>query len=212
MSTEEKRSEEPTDAKQLKRNRLQLVAILAIVLVPVIGSTFMFYTGIGMPEQRNNNGLMIEPAIDLREVTLNRNNGSEWDWSDSGKFRLVTLVNGVCDSVCADRIFASRQLHVRLAKRSTSLERVLVQLDGAITSTPSISEGLEQAYPQLQQLQGELAQWQERLAEVAAIESTFNGHQLLLVDRRGYLIMVFNADIHGQAVMDDVNFLIKSTQ
>jgi len=199
---------------QRRKNRLQLTAILLIVLIPVLGSTFMFYTGIGIPKGANNNGLLIEPPIDLTDIQLTTLSGDHWSWGDSGKFRLALLVDGECDAECAKLLHNMRQVHVRLAKRSTSLERWLVQVDYSVTKMmmPDANENIADTFPQLTILRGEKLQWRNKLAGNTVINQSFTGQQLLLLDRRGYLIMVFNSSQSGQEMLDDVQFLIKSTQ
>jgi len=168
----------------------------------------MFYTGIGIPKGANNNGLLIEPPIDLTDIQLTTLSGDHWSWGDSGKFRLALLVDGECDAECAKLLHNMRQVHVRLAKRSTSLERWLVQVDYSVTKMmmPDANENIADTFPQLTILRGEKLQWRNKLAGNTVINQSFTGQQLLLLDRRGYLIMVFNSSQSGQEMLDDVQF------
>ncbi len=217
MNTDNSQSQAPLEQspEQLKKNRLQLIAILAIVLIPVLGSTFMFYTGIGMPQGTSNHGVLIEPPMGLTDIAVSNNDGSPWSWAESGKFRFITLLDGQCDETCNQMLYITRQVHVRLAKRGGSLERLLVQLDDAITETPlptSIGKSMAEEYPGLAQMRSDFYQWRERLSNQASLSNTFNGHQILLVDRRGNLIMAFDQNNSGEDIHKDLNFLIKSTQ
>ena len=157
---------ENPNREQQKRNRLQLMLILGIVLIPVIGSTFMFYTGIGMPKDTKNNGDLIEPPLDLENLSLRDSTGSPWSWRESGKFRFVVLLNGNCDLDCERLLHTLHQVHVRLAKRGSSVERVLIQLDDAVdlTQFSSGAGNLPEAYVGLIQLHGDLYAWR-RLME-----------------------------------------------
>lgn len=204
----------PVSDAQRKKNRLQLIAIIGIVLIPVLASTIMFYTGLGMPSETRNNGVLIDPPLNLTDMELRTDAGEHWSWAESGKFRLLLLLDGDCDEICAERLYTARQLHVRLAKRSTSLERLLVQLDDQVeaTTVADLEQSLTDTYPRLLQLRGDFYAWRERLQQQTTLEPNYNGQQLLLVDRRGNLIMGFNPDHDGQQIMTDVNFLIKSTQ
>jgi hypothetical protein len=197
-----------------KKNRLQLIAILTIVLIPVLGSSFMYYTGIGMPAGTSNHGLLVEPPIKVTDLALNTNDGQYWSWTDSGKFRFMLLLDGHCDAVCTELVHNMRQVHVRLAKRSTSLERILVQFDDSLTENILEGDGksMAESYPSLQQLRGDFFEWRERLQNNANLNTQFKGYEVMLIDRRGNLIMVFNQDQSGQEMLDDVLFLIKSTQ
>lgn len=203
-----------TETSQQKKNRLQLVVMLAMVLIPVLGSSLMYYTGIGMPEGTTNNGVLIDPPVRVTDIGLQTLDGQHWSRSDEGKFRFVLLVEGSCDKLCGQLLRDMRQVHVRLAKRSTSLERWLIQFDESLVQTPvhGIEQTLAEMYPGLEQLRSDAGEWHNRLRDNPAVNTEYKGHQILLLDRRGNLIMVFNQEQSGQAMLDDIQFLIKSTQ
>ena len=194
-------------AKQQRKNRLQLIAILAIVIIPVVGSTFMYYTGIGMPTATSNKGILITPPITLTDMELQTDDGQHWSWLSTGNFRLALLLNGECDGQCEELLHNIRQVHVRLAKRAGSVERWLLQFDYTAKDAQLINN-----YPHLTYVRSDLQAWRERLVQNKAIDMSFTGHQIALLDRRGNLIMMFNPDQSGQDLLDDLNFLIKSTQ
>ncbi len=205
----------PEDNTRQRKNRIQLIAILAIVLVPVLGSTFMYYTGIGMPTGTNNHGELIDPPINVVEMELRRQENNEhWSWSTTGNFRLVLLASGNCDATCAELLHNMRQVHVRLAKRASSLERWFIQLDPSLeeTTIADTNQSMAELYPRLEILRDDYQAWQERAQSHASINSELNGHQVLLIDRRGNVVMAFNLEKSGQEMLDDVEFLIKSTQ
>lgn len=214
MTTTESQND-PQPSHRQKRNRLQLIAILAIVLVPVLGSTFMFYTGIGMPQGTSNHGVLIEPPVKLTDIEMLNDDGRAWSWDESAKFRFIMLLDGHCDETCNQILYNTRQVHVRLAKRGGSLERLLVQVDDEITETllPSnVGKSMAEEYPGLTHLHSDFYQWRERLANIVGINEEFKGEQILLVGRRGNLMMAFDKNNPGEDIHKDLNFLIKSIQ
>ena len=203
------------DLAQQRKNRLQLIAILAIVLIPVLGSTFMYYTGIGMPSGTNNHGDLIDPAINVADMELHQQQDqAPWSWANTGNFRLVLLAKGNCDTRCAELLHNMRQVHVRLAKRASSLERWFIQLDqrSPETKIAGADQAMAEIYPRMERLRGDYQAWFERLQSNPVINTEFNGHQILLIDRRGNVVMAFEQKKSGQEMLDDVEFLIKSTQ
>ena len=113
--------------------RLTLLLIMATVSLPMICAYWIFYSGIGLPSQTINKGVLITPAKPLTNLIGTDKLGSSYALDLQDKWSLITVTPGDCDIECRQFLFNSHQVHVRLAKEAHRIQRLLL----LITDTPN---------------------------------------------------------------------------
>lgn len=218
MTSKLKNSNIPTEQEaraispaEQRKSRITLLSIIGIVLIPVLGSSFMYFTGLGIPTTSVNKGNLISPAVDLEAVPFMGSDGASWDWRKNGSvFKLVQFIDGSvssgeCSESCQNQMYTSRQVQTRLGRNSGKVIQVLVHSGHLDTATRQV---IEETYPNLTVLSAELAQWRELLPE----GDRGTGERLYVVDRRSHLVMYYDEGHEGGEILKDLNHLVKNVQ
>lgn len=194
------------NARQVWRGRLQLLAIIAIVVVPVWVSYFVFYTGIGVPTDTVNNGILVEPPVDIGAALFTNDSGQNWSIKDQGPvFKLLQFIDGDCAEFCQELLYTARQVHTRLGKEAHQLLRLVIHTGDISPETRAL---LSEEYPKAILLKGEYEQWRAFLPDA----NPLNNERLYLVDRHGFLVMYYTPAQSGGELLKDLNHLIKTAQ
>lgn len=191
-----------------KNKQLLLIVIIAALttLIPYI----MYYTGIGIPGTTTNEGILVADPVVLTDFTFRDKNGQVWSLAEQRpRFRLVIPVRGDCDEVCRDTLYITRQVHTRLAGDGDQVQRLYVQLGAA--DNQDFLQFLQAEHPELQYLRGDYREWQAALGDQPELASRFSGHEYYLLHRYGALAMAYNDEHTGNQLLDDLEFLIKTS-
>jgi hypothetical protein len=111
------------------RGRWKLFAVLLVCAAPLIASYFVYY--VVKPTSRNNYGTLIDPrshpipamastTLDGRPETLAQY---------QGKWIMLKVGGGACDTACQEQLFEMRQLRVMQGKNRDRIERVWLVTD-----------------------------------------------------------------------------------
>ena len=103
---------EPTP--DLRKQRRMLIVLALIFAAPFALSWLLFnYTSFGRGGATTNHGQLINPPRQLADMALHDLAHPDVPASLYGKWNLVYLVDGTCDTRCAQNLYRMRQ--VRLA-------------------------------------------------------------------------------------------------
>ncbi|MBU6272647.1 MAG: cytochrome C oxidase subunit I [Betaproteobacteria bacterium] len=205
------------DPAARRRNRIKLLAILAVCAAPVIASYFTYY--ILKPEGRTNYGELIEPQVPVAAMTVSElpapvpppstaatsNAPAE---SHLGRFRgrwvmlTLTAADGRCAADCAQRLYVMRQVRLTTGKDRDRIERVL--LLPAEAPAPTLPEGHEG----LQVLRADAA----GLSAIRAALASSDAAGILLIDPLGNLMMRFPADPDASRMKKDLAKLLRASR
>lgn len=182
------------------RSRRPLVIMLLVATLPVIGAYFVYFTGIGMPDNTVNAGKFVRPALSLENLV-----GEEvWqDFQADKKWRLLIPISENCDQACEANLYTSRQVHIRLAQKSERLERYAFPM-GQLSEASKAQ--IQKEHPRLTILdtaQTDVQSW------VSELPSELNEDYYLLVDQEGRAMMSYHSRIHGNDVLKDIKRALK---
>lgn len=193
---------------------LQVLLMFAIMLATVL---LGFYMIPGSDEERarlltelgtTNQGVLLNPVVEIADLGLQAEDGAPWRWQDHRpKWRMVLRGDASCEQDCAELLYLSRQVHIRLGKYSQRFERVYV-VEGAEALSPELEENIRDNHPFLKVV----------YAEPGAMENWLSGtnsgtpkgiEELVLVDPSGVAMMIYNAQHTGNQMLEDLNHLLK---
>jgi hypothetical protein len=113
------------DEARRRRNRIKLLAILAVCAAPVIASYFTYY--VIKPDGRTNYGELIEPQVGLAGLELRAGASQQQGLAHlRGKWVMVTLADDACDAACEQRLVTIRQVRLTTGKDRDRIERALL--------------------------------------------------------------------------------------
>lgn len=113
------------DDARRRRNRIKLLAILAVCAAPVIASYFTYY--VIKPDGRTNYGELIEPQVALPSLSLRAGTAPDEGLARlRGKWLMITLADEGCDTACQQRLVVMRQVRLTTGKDRDRIERALL--------------------------------------------------------------------------------------
>jgi hypothetical protein len=185
------------------RQRLMMLLILAVCVAPVIASYLLYY--VFPPGGRTNYGELIQPQRPVPALELVAPGGEPYRFDSlRGRWVLLQVDAGSCDTPCLEKLFMIRQLRTMTGKERHRIDRVWLVTDDA-----AIDPRVQQAYEGTLMLRADrdqLVAWLP-VAEGAAQEGF-----IYLVDPLGNLMMRFPLDADPGKVRKDLGKLLKASR
>ena len=177
-------------------NRLKLVGIGLLALLPVVGSYLLYW--FWAPAEHTNYGTLLKP----RPVTgvLNQVDGKPFDWQQlRGRWTLVTIDAGACAPSCERKLWLIRQVRQAQGEALRRVERVWLIDDAQV---PPARLGEEYA-----------GTWFVGAAASTHLEAfgdaSHRREYIYLVDPLGNLMMRFPGEPDAKRLIRDLGRLLK---
>jgi cytochrome oxidase Cu insertion factor (SCO1/SenC/PrrC family) len=179
-----------------RKSKIQAAVILLLPLTIVIIGTLMYATGWMNPLGRTNEGELLLPPLDLKELEL-----QQGEFDDNGKWKLILLDDGKCAQHCQESIYWVRQLHTALGKNSDRVQRYFLTPNQ--TAPAKLSE-----YPGYQKLVANEESIDEFLTDRVEGAATSDNY-ILLADPLGNLMMYYTPEHTAKQILKDLKKLLK---
>lgn len=182
-----------------RRSRLSFVVLVAIAVMPLLAAYGMyFFFPDWAPATRSNLGTLIEPPVQVGEVT-----------DDIAIFEgywtlVVPAASSRCDDPCRDALYVARQVNVALGKDSSRVQRVMLQ--GEAQLDEDFTALLATEYPRMNRRVISL-EAVNRLRELVSAGS-LDGH-VFVADPNGNLMLYFAPGQEGGDMIDDLKHLLR---
>lgn len=203
------RIEQPSmDPKQVNRNRLKLLGVFGIALVPVIAAAVMYFGGVALPTGKTNKGNLLLPPMVLSEQSAISSLLSD-DIKKEGLWVLMLTGTGECIDVCLERLHTLRQVNVAMGRELSRVGRFYV---GDMTDNDQ--QVVLSDYPKLK-FYNASASALEILEQQAvdksglkpeSIESNWN---VWLIDPLGNVVLQYGLENDGYDMIGDLKKLLK---
>lgn len=195
-------------ARRTRAGRRNMLALVAFCLLPVLASYFFYY--VAPPAGRVNYGELIDPQIDwptdAKAPTLRALSGAPFDITAlRGKWVLLTIDGGACDTRCAEKLYMIRQQRLMLNKDRDRVERLWLIIDDA-----PVDPKIQAAYEGTQMVRVSAADLQ-RIIEPAARVGSPNDH-LFIIDPLQHLMMRYPARPDPDGMKRDLARLLKASR
>ena len=215
---------DPTLQQRRARRVLLLIAGIPVAMMLAATALWWFveagYVDVVDRFGTANHGDLITPPRSVSEIPFRREGRAELLWRDLPlKWRLLVVQRGnVCDAVCQNQLYQTRQIHVALGKDFNRVDRVLlgdrpsdeVVLQGAdplpgerVTARP-LAAWLAREHQQLTPLTASSSTLEALVPEAVASPT-----QWYVVDPAGWIMMRMSDDLHYKDVISDLKFLLK---
>ncbi|HEY0767273.1 MAG TPA: hypothetical protein VGD47_04900 [Steroidobacteraceae bacterium] len=204
----------PTASKLRERNLRTLAALAALFLLPLVMALLTYYGTGWRPARRVNHGVLITPTRPLPPLTLPRvtlapaarlsqsnGAGAAYETPFRGRWSLVYVGNGACDSACRQALYVMRQTRLALNNDMTRLARVFLA-----SADCCAREFLAREQAGLEVLD---AAGPAGTALLREFPSPGREHVLFVVDPLGNLMMSYDARQDPHGLLEDLTKLLK---
>lgn len=191
------------------RSRYLLLLLMLIPIVVILLASFVFFTGIGMPEGTRNKGVLIVPPQQINDLDLVDTQGAKQkiEWIKESDWTFLIAHPAGCDESCRKKFWENRQTRIALGKYQGHIRRVWLVTEGQIDG--QTQEWLSREHKDMQLLFASDTAWQKLLQQSAADQ---HAAQFYLVDPRGFVMMYYTAEQTYKDVIVDMKFLLKGVE
>lgn len=179
------------DQATAKKNRLTLLALLLVFLVPFLGAYWLYLHPGSLSLGTTNNGEFIQPARRLDATGLDLPK----DYLANHKWTLVYLGGPQCDAGCEQALTTMRQARQALGENAEQVQRLYLVAGKPGSRAPE--PGL--AVADASKATALLKQFDE--------PATAAGY-IYLVDTRGYLMMRYSLADDPKGLLKDLRHLL----
>lgn len=181
-----------------------LTAILLVSALPIIAAYTMYFTGIGVPDNTVNAGVLLPKAISVHSLIPD---DVLPQVIDKKKWRLLIPVGEICSKQCESNFYVTRQVHTRLGEKSLRIERVIVNIGGEMGYREV--ERLRANHPNIKHFTVSRDRWHQWLAVSKAVLSIDTDPYYLLVDQEGNAMMSYTNIQTGNQLLKDIKRALK---
>ncbi len=197
------------DTRQVKINRIKLLAIFAVALIPLLLAVVMYFAGWAVPDGKTNKGDLIWPPVAIQSLPYQQDKEALAVWiEEQGNWQLMLTGTGPCENACEEALHLIRQVNVAQGREADRVGRILLLQDGT-----EISEALAEQYPQLEMRTLNSEQWSSFYGQLRAQLPSTSLHQdswnIWLVDPLGNVILHYGNEHNGYDIKDDLKRLLK---
>jgi cytochrome oxidase Cu insertion factor (SCO1/SenC/PrrC family) len=178
-------------------NRLKLLGIAALALLPVVGSYLLYW--FWAPEEHTNYGTLIE-ARAVPDTPLTLVNGKPFDFRQlRGRWVFVVIDSGACAPECEKKLWMIRQVRQAQGEELRRVERVWLIDD---SQTPDARLGRDYAGTWFVEAQA------KPILETFDARGAIRDH-IYLVDPLGNVMMRFARNPDPKSMIRDLKRLLK---
>ena len=203
--TEEQPKSDHSSAKN--NGKKSLIAIIVVSILPVALAYFMFFTGIGVPEQTVNNGHFLAKPINVEKLLQSSEPELLQSFKDDKKWRILLPISQSCNKACQDNLYTTRQVHVRLGEKGLRVERFAVNFGEAQGN--QFLDSIAADHPILKIASVSPNVWKNWISAAGTTLGLNENPYYLLVDQEGFAMMYYTSDIHGNLLLKDIKRALK---
>ena len=200
--------------KQVRSSRMKLVVLWAIPfgLMAIAAVVYSLVESGVINVGSKNEGVLIQPPIQLNGLALTTNVELARDNIWAGKWSIVIRGGANCDDDCLDTLLITRQIHKRLNKEGNRVQRVYLSTVPALSDELATHLAAENHYMKLAVVD-EIAN--ESANQIALIElddvlaSANQTVRFFLVDPDGWAMMYYLNEHDGVVILKDLKYLLK---
>jgi cytochrome oxidase Cu insertion factor (SCO1/SenC/PrrC family) len=179
------------------RNRLKLIAIGAIAVMPVLGSYLLYW--FWTPDKHMNYGELIEPRS-LPDTALSTYSDEVFRFAElRGRWVMITIDTGRCDQPCQQKLWQMRQVRQAQGKETGRIERVWL-----IDDEHAPSDQVLRDYRGTRVVRASTL----RLEAIFPADMSSRAH-VYLIDPLGNVMLRFPADADPRRMIKDLGRLLK---
>ncbi|HQQ62059.1 MAG TPA: hypothetical protein PLF22_00650 [Pseudomonadales bacterium] len=194
------------------RARWQLLFLILMPISVVLLATFVFYTGIGMPEGTSNKGVLISPPAQIDDIFMETIEQKPYKWSSTRKDNWTFLMAhaAACDDVCRQQFWELRQTRTALGKYADHIRCVWLVTGGILDE--STRQWLDKEHKDMLVLYAPQDNWKSLLGKSSQGANALSAARFFVVDPRGFVMMYYLPEDTYKDVIADMKFLLRGIE
>jgi len=181
----------PENRSQQRKGRLQLIALILMVVVPILLASSMYKWRFWVPESRNYHGELLGDGRTLADLGISGDIPQTW--------LLLVSAPDDCLEECRKLVYLARQIHIALGREASRAHHALATDK---TLPADYQEQLTREYPQLARFNLDNVRYQ-------AITDNNQKPQLWIIDPLGNLVLRYAPGSNGKSILKDLQLLLK---
>jgi len=181
----------PENRSRQRKGRLQLVALIAVVVVPILLASSMYKWRFWVPESRNYHGELLGDGRTLVDLGVSGDIPQTW--------LLLVSAPDDCLEDCRELVYLARQIHIALGREASRAHHALA-MDKALPA--DYQQVLTREYPQLVRFNIDSARY-------LAMSADKQKPQLWIIDPLGNLVLRYTPGSNGKSILKDLQLLLK---
>ncbi|MDA8963007.1 SCO family protein [Pseudomonadales bacterium] len=200
--------------KQVRSSRIKLVVLWAIPfgLMAIAAVVYNLVESGVISVGSKNEGVLIQPPIQLSGLALTTNVPLVRDNIWQGKWSIVVRGDADCDAECLDTLLITRQIHKRLNKEGNRVQRVYLSTVPALSEELATHLAAENHYMKLAVVD-EIANESDNQLALVELDDVLAGAnqtvRFFLVDPDGWAMMYYLNEHDGVVILKDLKYLLK---
>ena len=188
------KTDAPIDPVRQRRARMALIALAALFVLPFAAAAVLHLSG-WKPTQTRNHGEMLQPLLDLRDLSLKRADGSVYAWQPYDRvWQVAVVATPDCAQVCVELVDGLDKVWQLQGRRA---DRLNVLWFGALPADAARFRTLIEMTPD--------AGLSARLPGLA----TQGRPNAYLIDPNGYVVLRYAQDFDVAHMREDVTRMLK---
>ena len=204
------------DQATVKRNRMMALGIMLIPLLVMATATGLWWAvengkldllgSLGT----HNEGTLLNPVRPMAEIEVFTGGDEPFIYAEQPpKWSLLIPGAASCDQACRDQLWLTRQMHTALGRRAAYLRRYY--LTDTWPLDPEFASYLAAEHPRMEVLHTLPASRARLLGALPDGREPLADGLYYLVDKQGFVMMVYGPEHSGKQVQADLKFLMKQT-
>ena len=196
----------PTADSAKTRSRTQVWILIGVFFGPLLAAFLLYYGANGWrPHGSTNRGELITPARPLPEVTLSPAMSESLEMKKlHGKWTIVYVGDGACDTRCREALVLTRQTRLALNQDMDRVQRLFLVSGHCCDRTY-----LQTEHPDVLTASVEGASGAELLAAFPEKAAAAQQGRIYIIDPLGNLMMSYASDAPRKGLLEDLKKLLK---
>jgi cytochrome oxidase Cu insertion factor (SCO1/SenC/PrrC family) len=193
------------------RSRYVLLILMLLPILVVLAATFVFYTGIGLPKNTHNKGVLVAPPVQINDMKMLDKDGKTFTLDvKKDLWAFLTVHSAACDEDCKQLFWMNRQTRIALGKYQEHIRRIWLVTDGKLSEDTMQWLAKEQA--DVLVVYGDSLQWNVLLKTSNYAATHKEPTNFFLMDPRGFVMMYYTTQNTYKDVIADMKFLLKGVE
>ncbi|AJQ92780.1 hypothetical protein [Gynuella sunshinyii] len=177
------------------RSRLTASLILMLPVLVLVAATVMYQTGLMNPGEKNNQGNLLSPVLQLQDLLPQDYQRFRGHW------QLILFDDGAADGRTHEWLYWTRQIHVALGKYMPRVQRLFITTQDKLPARVNEIEGYQTLRVDHEQL--------EAFMHGQLQGDPIKGAYLMIADPLGNVMLYYTAEHNGKQVTSDLKKLLK---
>lgn len=197
-----------TSSNNQKRSRATLILLVLVFVLPILVA-FLFHKNKTWLPASKNHGTLVNPVIELPEITLRTQKGERFELKDfRGKWSMIYLGRKECDEQCQVTLVKTRNARTAQGAEGNRVNIYIVFEDKAAEWTKTDLFRKNMAAFQVLTTDSRNIDVIRRTLGVSADSPD----QVYLIDPAGNYLMYYKAGFDSLGIMEDLKLLLKASQ